>query len=219
MFSYIPWLPIVPAIVACLIIFLLYRARENKRIEELRSLALLMGFSFDKDWSINIKEKFGHFHLFSQGHNRKIMNRLYGQRNGIEVSIFSYRFTEGYGKNQRTYTQTVLLITSDKTNFPAFELRPENLLHKIGSIFGFQDIDIESHAQFSKSYLLRGKDETQIKNIFSDIVLLYFEQNKGLCIEAFQTDFLFYRAHKQIAPAKIRTFFNNGYEVFNLFRT
>jgi hypothetical protein len=45
---------------------------------------------------------------------------------------------------------------------PHFALRPEKAWHKIGSWFGHQDIDFDSHPRFSSTYLLRGGDESAI---------------------------------------------------------
>jgi len=44
----------------------------------------------------------------------------------------------------------------NKLKLPFFELKPENTFHKIGQVFGYQDIDFEAFPNFSKGYLLRG---------------------------------------------------------------
>ena len=41
-------------------------------------------------------------------------------------------------------------------NVVDFEMRPENLLNKIGAALGRQDIDFDSNPEFSRRYLLRG---------------------------------------------------------------
>ncbi len=66
---------------------------------------------------------------------------------------------------------------------PNFTLRPENLFHKIGQVFGYQDIDFDSHPEFSKRYLLKGENESEVRSTFSADTLAFYESDQKLSTE------------------------------------
>ena len=116
--------------------------------------------------------------------------------------------------------QSVICFQSPQLNLPKFRLRPEYFSDKIGSKLGYQDIDFESHptaAEFSKKYLLRGKDEQKIRALFTDEVLAFFAGQDKIRVEGFSSHLCFYRAPKLIEPEDIPAFMKEGFEVFRLF--
>jgi hypothetical protein len=102
-------------------------------------------------------------------------------------------------------------------NLPGFELRPKNLFHKIRGVLGYQDINFDTHPDFSRYYLLRGMEVSAIRSIFSSTVLSFFEQNKGLCVEAQGKKLLCYRQLKRVKPHEIKLFFEEAYNILRLF--
>ena len=102
---------------------------------------------------------------------------------------------------------------------PAFALRPENLFHKIGAAFSYQDIDFDSHPTFSKQYLLQGAEDEAVRNTFSDDLLAYYEQRKDLSTEGDGDKLLFYRISKRLSPMDIRSFMEQGFALFSLVKT
>jgi len=93
-------------------------------------------------------------------------------------------------------------------------LRPEGLMHKIGSLFGYQDIDFDSHPNFSKHYLLRGSDEEAIRELFDDDLLSFFETQEKVCVEADGHDLIIYRQRKRIEPDTVQEFLREGFGIF-----
>ncbi|MFC1463018.1 hypothetical protein ACFLQU_05370, partial [Verrucomicrobiota bacterium] len=140
---------------------------DKKRTKAFEALAASMNFTFSKDASTALLGSANSFHLFAQGHSRKIKNVLKGVANEIDLKIFDYRYTTGHGKNSHTYTQTVVLFESNRLLLPEFTMRPENVFHKIGGAFGYQDIDFDRSPTFSKNYLLRGPDEKSVRDAFT----------------------------------------------------
>jgi len=164
--------------------------------------------------------------LFYEGHSRVITNMLHGDSELLgfaeefEVRIFAYEFTVGSGKSSSTWMQSVICFQSPQLNLPKFQLRPEHFFDKIGSKLGYQDIDFESHptaVEFSKKYLLRGKDEQKIRALFTDEVLAFFAGQDKICVEGFSSHLCFYRARKLIEPEDIPEFMKNGFKMFQLF--
>ena len=207
---------VIVAVVLALIGIAIFLARhfDKKRTEALKAVADALGFAFSAKGNEGLLGSLREMRLFSQGHGRKIKNAMSGFANGVGVTIFDYRYTVGSGKNSHTYAQTVALFESDGLQAPAFALRPENLFHKIGSAFGYQDIDFRDHPSFSKKYLLRGTDEASIRRMFTDELLDHYERRDGLSAEGAGDRFVHYRSSKKVAPEKIRSFFEEAYSVF-----
>ena len=162
--------------------------------------------------------------LFREGRSRVVTNMLHGDSELLgfaeefEVRIFAYGFARQQQDQHRM--QSVICFQSPQLNLPKFQLRPEEWLHKIGSKLGYQDIDFESHptaVEFSKKYLLRGKDEQKIRALFTDEVLAFFAGQDKICVEGFSSHLCFYRARKLIEPEDIPAFMKEGFEVFRLF--
>ena len=85
---------------------------EKKRTEAMRSVAATMNFTFAEKPDNALRETLSHFHLFSQGHSKKIRNVLIGRAGEMDVRVFDYRYTTGGGKNSHTWRQTVMLCES-----------------------------------------------------------------------------------------------------------
>ena len=211
----INYLPYFLAFAACaLLIGYFY---EKKRTEALKLIAKNLGFSFSKSSRDQTEQKHQNFQLFSKGHGGKVKNEMWGNRNGIDISIFGYQYTESHGNNSSTYKQTVVTMNSKKLKFPTFELKPENTFHKIGQVFGYQDIDFEEFPDFSKEYLLRGDNESDIRKLFTPRIINFFESNKNLCIEAQNNTLIFYKPSKRCKPKDIEMFLAEGQRIQQIF--
>jgi hypothetical protein len=190
---------------------------EKKRTDAMEQAAREMGLSFYPKDDGSTLSSLLQFHLFSQGHAKKITSVMHGEVSDMEVRIFDYTYTTGSGKNAHTSRQTVICFRSPKLDLPSFSLRPENLFHKIGSLFGYQDIDFDTHPVFSKHYLLRGSDEEAIRDAFDEDVLAFYEEQDGFCTEGSGPTLIFYRAAQRAKPENIRAFMEKGFKVAGLF--
>ena len=158
------------------------------------------------------------FPLFSKGHNRKISNVIKGDTEAIDIFVFDYEYTTGHGNSRNTSRQTVMLFRTADLRLPSFALRPENVFHKIGNLFGYQDIDFEQAQDFSSRYLLKGQDEAAVRDLFTQNVLFTYEQNQGWCTEGDDDTLVVYRASKRVAPDDIPMFMDDGISLFALFK-
>ena len=197
---------------------LVFRYLAKKRSEALKVVADSLEFSFSREGPHFLVESLRPFDLFSKGRSRRILNAMNGRNNDIGVTIMDYRYkTRSSSSGNRrsgsqTWSQTVVLLDVDDLQLPTFVIRPENLFHKIGSTFGYQDIDFETHPTFSKRYLLRGPDEEAIRNAFTTEFLSSFERHKGLSMECDGNRIICYRPGKRIAPEKVRPFLEGAIE-------
>jgi hypothetical protein len=199
--------------------YLAYRA-ERARAEGLRRAAEEMGFEYAAAAPADgVRARFPGFHLFSQGRRPDVRNLIRGRAGGLEVSIFDYAYVTGGGKSRHTWRQTVLAFEVGDANLPGFSLRPQMWFHKVGQWLGFKDINFDTHPKFSRQYLLRsGEGEEDVRALFDDRVLEYYEGHPNVCTEACGRHLVYYRAQKRIGPAEVRSFLEEGFEVLALFR-
>jgi hypothetical protein len=190
---------------------------EKKRTEAFQKLAEDMNFKFRPKGSANLMSDLASFHLFGLGHSKEMKNLLMGEAQGLQVNIFDYKYVVGYGKHRQVYQQSVFVVYADDMDLPSFTMRPESIWHKIGSLLGYKDIDFDTHPKFSKMYLLKGPDEDAIRDVFTPEALEYFEDRKGLNVEA-DRDLIVYYRYSRLKPEKIRDFMAEGFDVLSLFR-
>lgn len=184
----------------------------------MRAAAADLGLSFFLNGDPDLVHQLRCFELFSQGRNRHITNMIYGDAGDVKVALFDYRYTTGHGKHAHTWQQSVAYIDSPKLQLPDFILRPETLFHKIGDALGYSDIDFDSHPKFSGTYLLRGSDEQQVRNVFSGAVLDYLESQSGISVEGNGRRLIYYRVRRMVAPSGMRSLMEEGFQLFSLFR-
>jgi hypothetical protein len=186
-------------------------SREKKQTKELELIAKKLGFSFSKSGRDKTQSIHENLELFSKGSSTQLKNEMWGKDKKNTISIFEYSYIKGRGRKSGTYNQTVLSIEFGELNLPNFELKPENTLHKIGQVFGYQDIDFELFPVFSKKYLLRGNDEIKIRALFTPTVIKYFEKNHNICIEAQKNTLIFYKSSTRCKPDEIKKFYQYGH--------
>jgi hypothetical protein len=199
------------------VIFLNHRS-QKKRAEAMVRIAGELKLVFTPEGDETVMSEHAAFHLFSQGRSRKIRNLIRGAVRDLNTSIFDYQYTVGAGKHQQTHSQTVISLQLQGRNLPAFTMRPENVFHKLGSMMGYQDIDFESNPVFSKKYLLRGRDDAAIRSIFTSRVLMFFESEPGLCVEADGRKLIVYRHSVRVKPEVLRESVEKSTQVAGLFQ-
>ena len=209
------------------LLFLHVRKLGEQRTKKFKDFAEQMGMEFSVEDEWDIGESLSAFDLFWEADITNVLSgdseQLgYGEEFEVTVLECSHRAASvASGENStKTIVQTVICFHSPQLNLPDFSMRPEEWHHKLRSKLGYQDIDFESHptaVEFSKKYLLRGKDEQKIRALFTDEVLAFFAGQDKICVEGFSSHLCFYRALKLIEPEDIPAFMKEGFEVFRLF--
>ena len=143
---------------------------------------------------------------------------IHGDTDEVAMGIFDYRYTTGSGKNSHTYRQTVVFFRSPDMDLPQFELKPQSFFHGIGKLFGYQDIDFQSHPKFSKAFVLRGTSETAVRKLFTADLLSFCETKPQVSIEGQGRDLVFYRSSKRVKPEQFRDLMSEGFDVFKQFQ-
>ncbi len=179
---------------------------ERDRTEALQALAGTMGLAFQPTIDSEMAATFGELPVFTHGHSRKGKNLFSGEKDGVDLRLFDYQYTVGGGKNSHTYRQTIALFPSGGQGLPDLLLAPENIFHKIGQAFGYQDIDFESAPDFSSHYLLRGPDEMAIRGAFNIGALQYFGTHRNWHVEVKGGAVGIYKSGIRPKPEDVPTF-------------
>ena len=198
---------IVVAVAAFVVLIVLLQKRaERARAEAMQQAGLALGFSYESIADLAQLKALADLRVFNQGHTRRVHNMLSGRAGSDEVKLFDYRYTVGGGKESHTWHQTVALYRDGGRALPDFVMAPENVFHKIGQAFGYQDIDFDSNPVFSSRYLLRGSDDAAVRAAFTAEALSFFEMELGWTVEVRAGNLGAYRAGKRCRPEDLSTF-------------
>ena len=201
-----------------LVIYLIARtAQEQQRMEQLRTVADRMGFSFSAQAEPSLWGQVGDLRLFSQGRSRRIHNVMRRQIHDIDVTLFDYRYTTNSGKHNHIHYRTVVLFDAGRLNLPRFALRPKHFFHRVASALGWQDIGFEAHPVFTEGYLLQGPDEERIRHLFDEEALLYYTRHPGLNTEGDGQRLVFCGGGRRVDPQGMETFLQQGLDVLDVF--
>ncbi|MEO1621329.1 MAG: hypothetical protein AAFU53_09905 [Cyanobacteria bacterium J06632_3] len=194
------WLVVVLVLILSLAAFGINTYLEQQRTSTIQSLASAWGFDYRDHPQAYIPDPVWQLKLFNKGRRRQLKNLIQGQRGNVAISIADYSFVTGSGKHRRTHAQTIAIIQSPHLTLPSFLLTPETMFHKIGGLFGYDDIDFDSRPTFSARYLLKGTDESSIRQCFQDGVLTFYERQEQVCSEGIGSILLYYKARHKLEP-------------------
>ena len=106
---------------------------------------------------------------------------------GASWEIADVTFNEGQAFTAETFNTTLMVITLSKT-IPNFTMEKEDVLDiifdKVIPFKGYKDIDFEMYPAFSKKFLLLGSNEDEIRSIFTEKIIRFFEKNQTYHIES-----------------------------------
>jgi hypothetical protein len=193
------------------------RKREQERTRMLAGTATMFGWQFSEVAGLNWIPNLETFPLFSQGHSKEIRNAMYGDMEGVKTAVFDYKYVTGHGKHSQTHNQSVVYFEPRDFSLPQFSLRPEGVMHKLISAFGYQDIDFGQRPTFSSRYLLRGPDEPAIRTLFSDALLGFYEMNEGSSTDGGGNQLFIFRQNNRLPPQEIQAYVNWALQLKRLF--
>jgi len=197
-------------------IFYWKRRVQQKRREALEPVASELRWSFSPDGGDTLRTSMGGFRLCAHGRSKRFTNLMRGSGENAGTALFDYAYTIGGGKERHTYRQTVLSLNVGGRPLPRFCLRPEHVWDKVEAFFGHKDIAFDTHPDFSKRYSLRGDDEYQIRNFFSDRLISFIEKEPGITMEGDGSTLILYRHRKLLKPEQIRAFIEMGSRLLSL---
>lgn len=150
------------------------------RKRALTRVAQGLGFSFNRNDDGLWKSPFTEFPLFTrEAGSRRIRNVMQGARDGKEILLFDYEFTQG-GRDLfdivliPNVVYTVAALRFREGTLPNFQIGPrtilESLLHRTDPIF-------ETQPEFSERYAVRGATAQELRSLLRPELLDAFASN------------------------------------------
>lgn len=192
--------------------------RQKKRTNEMQEVATEMGLPFLPEGDTSVASVLQGFQLMNRGRSKKYRNLTVAETPDVKIAIFDYQFTTGGGKNRRVHHQTVSAIQSTHLRLPRFRARPEGMFDTIGGALGFQDIDFDDHAEFSKTFVLKSDVEEQTRAFFTASLLDFFAAKPKLSFEGSGQAFVFYQRSHRIKPQDLKSLLEDSYKVYGVIR-
>jgi hypothetical protein len=131
-------------------------AQAKKRRELFQAFALSQGWR----WTARQDGWCGRFrgNPFGEGDNRKAQNVLEGEFRKRPMVAFDYSYethsTDSKGNRTTSTHRYAICALSMPAALPEFELVPEGLLGRVGTMLGMQDIELESE-DFNRRFRVR----------------------------------------------------------------
>jgi MFS superfamily sulfate permease-like transporter len=151
------------------------RQRQLKRVSYKNSWT----FNLDTDWQIGHLKAFPFFQT-------KILhfqtNAIRGENFGERFAISDISFASGAMEASIDQRMT-LMIQNLKTPIPQFTIEKEKPIDKVLSLAGQQDIDFDAYPEFSYKFLLKGRNEKEIRKFFNRELIIFFETHSIFHIE------------------------------------
>jgi hypothetical protein len=156
----------------------------------------LSKYSFKEEGSI-YRELHKHgFSLFERTNDDYEISSVVSKiRENEGIYIFDFKFTCKYSDNSNAGRPSVIraaFVTFNQKKLFEFEILPEGLWEKTKQLFGAQDLDFEEYPEFSKKYVLKGRDTATIRNRFPRALIKDLENKEGVCIEGRENCVLVY---------------------------
>jgi len=127
----------------------------------------------------------GRFQLFRGKKVTYEENRISGEVAGAPILVADLSLSAERRRGAATVRLSAVLVGPLPIRVPDFTLAREVMTDKIAARVGFDDIDFPSHQAFSDSYLLRGRDEAAVRELFSsDVIESLTSSNSAVRVES-----------------------------------
>jgi hypothetical protein len=110
---------------------------------------------------------------------------------------------EGVRQSQNEIHITIVQVSETDILVPDFALEPEGLWSKLFEGVSGKDIDFINHPVFSKKYYLRGANEIQVRDFFSESIVQFLENREEMHIECHRNRMIFFKKRALLEPAEI----------------
>lgn len=195
----------------------------SSRSLEMQQLAQTLGMTYSQQDEFNDIRLLRYFRLYrktsSSRRMKDILSRSYGLLDS-KVMVFDLHWKVSTGKTTQRFVQTTFFMQSKDLKLPAFYLRPETFVQRIGAWLGMQDIDFEAYPEFSDANILQGPDEQDIRErLVSQEFTGIFRINKEWFLEGMGYYFLLYKYRKKLPSSGIKDLLQRGAQLFHVIRS
>lgn len=192
----------------------------NDRQQVYKSAAESLGWHFEPEGGQELMAWMKDFQLFRIRSRRNKFPVIRVENEALEKTcLFDYSYTVSTNNSSRTFRQTVYFRYAKDIALPHFVMVPEKWYHQIGKFFGMQDINFVEYPDFSRHYLLRGKDEDYIRHHFNHPELIrFFGQQNFYSLEGLNYLMILYIHDVVLPPAEMIRLVHIGDAIHDFFR-
>lgn len=182
-----------------------------------RSLALVkvadqLDLSFQERGASHLCEGLQHLNMFSDSYAIGAANVLSGEIDGSTITIVDCIVSAGQGQNQAAFENTIFVLQNIPRQVPNFFLTPHDFFSRRLSLNSKQ-IEIPKQSEFSKRFLLQGKDEEAIVETFNPKVIALCLASGNQSVEVRKPFFVVRQRGKLLPPTRYRDFLLHSLEL------
>lgn len=196
-------------------VFGLWYYPRKKREKAFENIAGRINVNFLKDGTEIILTELKNFRSFNLGENtpQYISNLLQGIHDGISVSIFDYKYSDGFYVNK----QSVIYFRNETDLLPEFSLLPKNFAEELDIKFNnLNKFRVFSRPWLPAGYRLQGPKGNDMRALMDKQFLSYLEDNEDFCVEGSEKQLVFYRFCNVVQPHKLPQFMDQGIRIMRL---
>ena len=160
------------------------------------------------------------FYLTSRGRSKGIRNRVQGDIDGVDVSLFDYQFTTGSGKNSKTHRQSVVEFGSSRLSLAGFTIRPNQFLDGLRELAGKKSLELNDdpfNSRYNVYTLHDGDEEAVREQVDADVRQRLLRLNERWVVEGDGSRLLVWRQGKRVDASEFSRAVSEARELFDLF--
>jgi hypothetical protein len=160
--------------------------QEKKRQDALAAAVMRLGMRYSPEKDRGLAQAYEWINVLCRGENRYAFDVIQGSYRDQQVLVFSYHYethsTDSKGRRSTSHYHYNIYSLGLPRDFPQLTIVREGFLSKIAQVFGYDDIDFESH-EFSKTFCVRCGDKKLAYDVCHVRTMEYLLANKDLNIE------------------------------------
>jgi MFS superfamily sulfate permease-like transporter len=189
----------------------------TSRQQKLKEFARELHWTFRTDSVFEVPE-LKNFPFFKTKQVDHAYNTFQGEYKDVSVKLMDVEFYEGEFIAKEVFKFTVMLLELDH-RIPRFRLDKERIFDRIASLAGFKEVQLEGHEDFSRRFLLKGKDEVGIKKFFTPELILFFESHPYYHLESNGRQVLIFKGQRTATISEVKTLYGFGKELIEQLTT
>ncbi len=162
--------------------------RLTHRQKRLRNLATERDYTYSSEvnWQTSYLKQ---FHFFEIRPIERKYNCLNGSFKELNVSweIADVMFNEGQTFTAETFNTTLMVLKLNR-KLPIFTMEKEKayerLFDRVIALTGYKDIEFEMYPNFSRKFLVMGNHVDEVRSLFTNEVISFFEEHQISHIES-----------------------------------
>ena len=174
----------------------------TSRQQKMQSLAHELEWGFD----LSVRRfvtTFEKFHLFRFKTVDSVYNKLVGSVGLHSITVQDVDFHEGE-LHQKSERQTTVSVIGLNKPIPLFTIEKENFLDRVAAFAGYDDIDFQNFKTFSDRFLLKGEDETAVREFFTSDLIRFLEEELPYRLESTGTSILIMGKERPMSEAEVQ---------------